>query len=49
MGTLSHHTIDSKVSINKGSYNFLKFNVGSNVDGRSVGDVLLELYIEDIK
>ena len=45
MGTLSHHTIDSKVSINKGSYNFLKFNVGSNVDGRSVGDVLLEMYI----
>ena len=47
-GTLSHYNnIDSKVSINRGTYNFLEFNVRSNVvgDDRIVGDTLLELYI----
>ena len=47
-GTLSHYNdINSKVSINRGTYNFLEFNVRSNVvgDDRIVGDILLELYI----
>ena len=47
-GTLSHYNdINSKVTINKGSYNFLEFNLRSNVAGdeRSVGDAFLELYI----
>ena len=47
-GTLSHHNnINSKVSINRGTYNFLEFKVSSNVvdDTRTIGNVLLELYI----
>ena len=47
-GTLSHYNdINNKVSINRGTYNFLEFNVRSNVvgDDRIVGDTLLELYI----
>ena len=47
-GTLSHYNdINSKVSINRGTYNFLEFNVSPNVvdDERSIGNVLLELYI----
>ena len=47
-GTLSYYNdINSKVSINRGTYNFLEFNVRSNVvgDDRIVGDILLELYI----
>ena len=44
-GSLSHYSdINSKVSINKGTYNFLEFKVSSNIE-RYVGDVLLELYI----
>ena len=44
-GTSSHYNnINSKVSINRGTYNFLEFKVFSN-DERSIGDVLLELYI----
>ena len=47
-GTLSHHNnINSKVSIDRGTYNFLEFKVSSNVvnDTRTIGNVLLELYI----
>ena len=44
-GTLSHYSdINCKVSINRGTYNFLEFNVSSNIE-RDVSDVLLELYI----
>ena len=44
-GSLSHYSdINSKVSINRGAYNFLEFKVSSNIE-RYVGDVLLELYI----
>ena len=44
-GSLSHYSdINSKVSINRGTYNFLEFKVSSNIE-RYVGDVLLELYI----
>ena len=44
-GTLSYyHNIDSKVSINRGTYNHLEFKAVSNVD-RYAGDVLLEMYI----
>ena len=47
-GTTSHYNnINSKVSIDRGTYNFLEFKVSSNVVGDecSIGDVLLELYI----
>ena len=44
-GSLSHYSdINSKVSIDRGTYNFLEFKVSSNIE-RYVGDVLLELYI----
>ena len=44
-GTLTHYSdINSKVSINRGTYNFLEFETSSNVE-RYAGDVLLELYI----
>ena len=44
-GTLTHYSdINSKVSINRGTYNFLEFEASSNVE-RYAGDVLLELYI----
>ena len=44
-GTLSHyHDINSRVSINRGTYNHLEFQAISNVD-RYAGDVLLEMYI----
>ena len=44
-GTLSYyHNIDSKVSINRGTYNHLEFKAVSNVN-RYAGDVLLEMYI----
>ena len=44
-GTLSHYSdINSRVKINRGTYNFLEFKVSSNID-RYVGDILLELYI----
>ena len=55
-GTLTHHNnINSKVSINRGTYNFLEFKVLSNVPGDDpssvspVGDILLELYIQPMK
>ena len=46
-GTLSHYSdINSKVSINRGTYNFLEFKVSSNIDDeRNIGNILLELYI----
>ena len=47
-GTSSHYNdINKKVSIDRGTYSFLEFNVKSNVVGndRIVGDILLELYI----
>ena len=44
-GSLSHYSdINSKVSIDRGTYNFLEFKVSSNIE-RYVGDVLLELYV----
>ena len=44
-GTLTHYNdVNSKVSINRGTYNFLKFEASSNID-RYAGDVLLEMYI----
>ena len=44
-GTLTHYNdVDSKVSINRGTYNFLEFKVSSNIE-RYAGDVLLEMYI----
>ena len=44
-GSLSHYNdINSKVKLNRGTYNFLEFNAFSNV-GRYAGDVLLEMYI----
>ena len=44
-GSLSHYNdINSKVKINKGTYNFLEFKALSNID-RYAGDVLLEMYI----
>ena len=44
-GSLSHYNdINSKVKLNRGTYNFLEFNAFSNVD-RYAGDVLLEMYI----
>ena len=44
-GTLTHYNdINSKVSINRGTYNFLEFKVSSNIE-RYAGDVLLEMYI----
>ena len=44
-GSLSHYSdINSKVKLNRGTYNFLEFNAFSNV-GRYAGDVLLEMYI----
>ena len=44
-GTLSYYrNIDSKVSINRGTYNHLEFKAVSNVN-RYAGDVLLEMYI----
>ena len=44
-GSLSHYSdINSKVSINRGTYSFLEFKVSSNIE-RYVGDILLELYI----
>ena len=44
-GSLSHYSdINSKVKLNRGTYNFLEFNAFSNVD-RYAGDVLLEMYI----
>ena len=46
-GSLSHYSdVNSKVEINKGTYNFLEFKVSSNIE-RYVGDVLLELYIQN--
>ena len=48
-GTLSHYNdINSKVKVNRGTYNSLKFKVFGNVD-RYVDDVFLELYIEALK
>ena len=46
-GTTSHYNnINSKVDINKGSYNYLRFNVSTNMgDNIKIGDVLLEIYI----
>ena len=47
-GSLSHYNdINSKVKINKGTYNFLEFKALSNID-RYAGDVLLEMYISPI-
>ena len=44
-GSLSHYSdVNSKVKINRGTYNFLEFKVSSNIE-RYVGDILLELYI----
>ena len=44
-GSLTHYSdVNSKVSIDKGTYNFLEFKVSSNIE-RYAGDVLLELYI----
>ena len=44
-GSLSHYSdINSKVKINRGTYNFLEFEALSNVD-RYAGNVLLEIYI----
>ena len=44
-GSLSHYSdIDSKVKINRGTYNFLEFKALSNIE-RYAGDVLLEMYI----
>ena len=44
-GSLSHYNdINSKVKINKGTYNFLEFKAMSNID-RYAGNVLLEMYI----
>ena len=44
-GSLSHYNdINSKVKLNRGTYNFLEFKAFSNVD-RYAGDVLLEMYI----
>ena len=45
-GTLTHYNdVNSKVSINRGTYNFLKFEASSNIE-RYAGDVLLEMYIK---
>ena len=44
-GTLTHYNdIDSKVSINRGTYNFLEFEAFSNIE-RYAGDIFLELYV----
>ena len=44
-GSLSHYSdINSKVKLNRGTYNFLEFNALSNIS-RYAGDVLLEMYI----
>ena len=44
-GSLSHYNdINSKVKLNKGTYNFLEFDTLSNIS-RYAGDVLLEMYI----
>ena len=44
-GSLSYYNdINSKVKLNRGTYNFLKFDVLSNIS-RYAGDVLLEMYI----
>ena len=44
-GSLSHYNdINSKVKLNRGTYNFLEFNALSNIS-RYAGDVLLEMYI----
>ena len=44
-GSLSHYSdINSKVKVNRGTYNVLEFNVLSNIL-RYAGDVLLEMYI----
>ena len=44
-GSLSHYSdIDSKVKINRGTYNFLEFKALSNIE-RYAGDILLEMYI----
>ena len=44
-GSLSHYNdINSKVKLNRGTYNFLEFDVLSNIS-RYAGDVLLEMYI----
>ena len=48
-GSLSHYSdINSKVKINRGTYNFLEFEALSNVD-RYAGNVLLEIYISPTK
>ena len=47
-GSLSHYNdINSKVKINKGTYNYLEFKALSNID-RYAGNVLLEMYISPI-
>ena len=44
-GSLSHYSdINSKVKLNRGTYNFLEFEAFSNIS-RYAGDVLLEMYI----
>ena len=44
-GSLSYYNdINSKVKLNRGTYNFLEFDVLSNIS-RYAGDVLLEMYI----
>ena len=44
-GSLSHHSdINSKVKLNRGTYNFLEFKALSNIE-RYAGNVLLEMYI----
>ena len=44
-GSLSHYSdINSKVKLNRGTYNLLEFDALSNIS-RYAGDVLLEMYI----
>ena len=44
-GSLSHYNdINSRVKLNRGTYNFLEFEAFSNIS-RYAGDVLLEMYI----
>ena len=37
--------MESKVSISKGSFNVIHFNVHANNESKFVGSVLLDLYI----
>ena len=44
--TVVHYTdIESRVPVNKGSFNSIKFKVRANNDTKFVGSVLLDLYI----